>query len=175
MVQAKQRELENAFAMNEQLEKQLDQALRAQGTSGAGRSNDALSTFAQQRQELEQRLKKAQETIQILEGDNSVLEARLQDSEKKVGLLLEDMQNSSMDAPHTNSPLNSANLSGVHQQMHQQLARSLGQSSASAHNAHLSDAAARSGSSPHNGSRNGARSTGSSGSPSNMQTQKKSP
>ncbi|KAG0245710.1 Negative regulator of mitotic exit [Mortierella sp. GBA43] len=89
-------------------QREVDQ-LRSQVGGGGGGGNP----------DLEQRLKKAQETIQILEGDNSVLEARLQDSEKKVALLLDDMQHSTMDnvSNATSSPLNSSNLSGVHQQL----------------------------------------------------------
>ncbi|KAF9957461.1 Negative regulator of mitotic exit, partial [Mortierella alpina] len=89
--QSKQLELQNAFALNEQLESQLEDALQAQAaavaSAASGNSSAAnaetLSRLDKQRQDLEQRLKKAQDTIQILEGDNSVLEARLQDSEKK--------------------------------------------------------------------------------------------
>ncbi|KAG0362239.1 Negative regulator of mitotic exit, partial [Mortierella sp. AD032] len=109
----KQQELEEAVEMNEQLETQLDRAVQAQAAAVAasanhsGSSQEAQRKLEQQRQDLELRLKKAQETIQVLEGDNSVLEARLSDSEKKVALLLEDMQS---NVSHPNSPFNSANL-----------------------------------------------------------------
>ncbi|KAI7821966.1 hypothetical protein BC939DRAFT_454365 [Gamsiella multidivaricata] len=192
MVQAKQRELENAFTLNEQLATQLDHALQAQaaavsassGKGGAG-SEATLAVFAQQRQDLEQRLKQAQESIQVLEGDNSVLEARLLESEKKVALLLENMQSS---VSNPTSPLNSSNFTGFHQQLSQQLARGVSQSNAalnsavgphsssSAHhhpsstNQHFNNAV-RSSSSPRAGSRNGNRPSGSS--PSGLQIQKK--
>lgn len=110
---SKQQELEEAVEMNEQLETQLDRALQAQAaaaaasTNNSGMSQEAQRKLEQQRQDLEQRLKKAQETIQVLEGDNSVLEARLSDSEKKVALLLEDMQS---NVSNPNSPFNSTNL-----------------------------------------------------------------
>ncbi|KAF9181997.1 Negative regulator of mitotic exit [Haplosporangium sp. Z 767] len=131
MTQAKQRELENAYALNEQLETQLD---HAQASAG-GADSETVTKLEQQRQDLEQRLKKAKETIQILEGDNSVLEARLQDSEKKVALLLEDMQNSFTEASNPSSPLNSGNSSGTHQQSNHHVARSLGQSGAALNSA----------------------------------------
>ncbi|KAG0202163.1 Negative regulator of mitotic exit [Mortierella sp. GBA30] len=183
VAQAKQLELQNAFALNEQLESQLDHALQAQAaavTGVASGSNSAasaedLAKVNQQRQDLEQRLKKAQETIQILEGDNSVLEARLQDSEKKVTLLLEDMQNSFTDHSNPHSPLNSANLSGVHQQLNHQLAaRSLhvGQSS----NAALNSALATSSPSPSqrlNSAGKGGNNGPASASPSGLQINKK--
>ncbi|KAG0362603.1 Negative regulator of mitotic exit [Podila minutissima] len=132
IVQTKQNELEDAIALNDQLESQLDHALQAQAAAvaGGGLSAEAQRKMDQQRQELEKQLKKAQETIQILEGDNSVLEARLQDSEKKVALLLEDMQNSFTDHSNPNSPLNSTNLAGVHQQLNHQMTKSLGSHSA---------------------------------------------
>ncbi|KAF9025835.1 Negative regulator of mitotic exit [Haplosporangium bisporale] len=132
MVQTKQHELEGAISLNEQLESQLDHALQAQAAavSGGGLSAEAQKKMDQQRLELEKQLKKAQETIQILEGDNSVLEARLQDSEKKVALLLEDMQNSFTDHSNPNSPLNSTNLAGVDQQLNHQMTKSLGSHSA---------------------------------------------
>ncbi|KAF9317457.1 Negative regulator of mitotic exit [Podila horticola] len=132
MVQTKQNELEDAIALNEQLESQLGHALQVQAAavSGGGVNVEAQKKMDQQRQELEKQLKKAQETIQILEGDNSVLEARLQDSEKKVALLLEDMQNSFTDHSNPNSPLSSTNLAGVHQQLNHQMTKSLGSHSA---------------------------------------------
>ncbi|KAF9420897.1 Negative regulator of mitotic exit, partial [Podila epigama] len=139
-VQVKQRELEDAFALNEQLELQLDHALQAQAaaaTSSGGVSAEAQKMMDQQRQELERQLQKAQETIQVLEGDNLMLEQRLQDAEKKVTLLLEDMQNSFTDASNPNSPLNSTNLAGVHQQLNHQLTKAVG-GSHSALNAALS-------------------------------------
>lgn len=131
-LQTKQHELEEAISLNEQLESQLDHTLQAQSAavSGGGLSAEAQKKMDQQRQELEKQLKKAQETIQVLEGDNSVLEARLQDSEKKVALLLEDMQNSFTDHSNPNSPLNSTNLAGVHQQLNHQMTKSLGSHSA---------------------------------------------
>ncbi|KAF9551680.1 Negative regulator of mitotic exit [Mortierella hygrophila] len=111
---SKQQELEETVEMNEQLETQLDRALQAQAaaaaatsTSNSNMSQEAQRKLEQQRQDLEQRLKKAQETIHVLEGDNSVLEARLSDSEKKVALLLEDMQS---NVSNPNSPFNSTNL-----------------------------------------------------------------
>ncbi|KAF9957789.1 Negative regulator of mitotic exit [Mortierella alpina] len=178
--QAKQLELQNAFALNEQLESQLEDALQAQAaavTSAASGSSsaahaEALSRLDKQRQDLEQRLKKAQDTIQILEGDNSVLEARLQDSEKKVTLLLEDMQNSFTDHSNPHSPLNSANLSGVHQQLNHQLAsRSLqaGQSSGAALNSALSMSSPSHSQKPNSAGRAGAASA----SPSGLQINKK--
>ncbi|KAG0065092.1 hypothetical protein BGZ92_005618, partial [Podila epicladia] len=118
--QAKQRDLDEAMDLNEQLEQQLSHALEAQAaavTAASSKSESHSSNLEQlehQRKELEQRLKKAQETITALEGNNSVLEARLSESEKKVTLLLEDMQN---NFSNPNSPLNSANLAGVHQQL----------------------------------------------------------
>ncbi|KAF9388741.1 Negative regulator of mitotic exit [Podila verticillata] len=132
MVQTRQHELENAISLNEQLESQLNHALQTQAAavSGGGLSAEVQKKMDQQRLELEKQLKKAQETIQILEGDNSVLEARLQDSEKKVALLLEDMQNSFTDHSNTNSPLNSTNLAGVDQQLNHQMTKSLGLHSA---------------------------------------------
>ncbi|CAO3573041.1 unnamed protein product [Mortierella alpina] len=178
--QAKQAELQNAFALNEQLESQLDDALQAQAaavaSAASGNSSaanaEALSRLDKQRQDLEQRLKKAQDTIQILEGDNSVLEARLQDSEKKVTLLLEDMQNSFTDHSNPHSPLNSANLSGVHQQLNHQLAaRSLqaGQSSSAALNSALGTSSPSHGQKPNSVGRAGAASA----SPSGLQINKK--
>ncbi|KAF9584015.1 Negative regulator of mitotic exit [Lunasporangiospora selenospora] len=129
MVQTKQHELQRALEENEQLEAQLDHTLQSQAaavtaTSGkaGGASAESVAKLETERVELQTQLRKAQETIQILEGDNSVLEARLQDSEKKVMLLLEDMQGSFVDASHPNSPLNSASLSGVQQQLNHQLA-----------------------------------------------------
>ncbi|KAF9341877.1 Negative regulator of mitotic exit [Linnemannia elongata] len=108
---SKQQELEEAIEMNEQLETQLDQALQAQAAATAASTNsmsqEAQEKLEQQRQDLEHRLKKALVTIQVLEGDNSVLEARLSDSEKKVALLLEDMQS---NVSNPNSPFNSTNL-----------------------------------------------------------------
>ncbi|KAG0367528.1 Negative regulator of mitotic exit [Gamsiella multidivaricata] len=125
----KQTELDEAFDLNEQLESQLDHTLQAQAaavTASANKSDqnsEALQQVEKQRQDLEQRLKKAQETIQILEGDNSVLEARLSETEKKVSLLLDNMQSGMTDASNPNSPLNSANLAGVHQQLNSQLSK----------------------------------------------------
>ncbi|KAG0235317.1 Negative regulator of mitotic exit [Mortierella sp. GBA43] len=113
----KQVELDDAFDLNEQLERQLESALSSQATSQSNRDSEALQQMETQRQDLEQRLKKAQETIQILEGDNSVLEARLADSEKRVTLLLENIQNTMSDVSNPASPLNSASLAGVHQQL----------------------------------------------------------
>ncbi|KAF9349757.1 Negative regulator of mitotic exit [Mortierella sp. AD094] len=118
---AKQIELDEAFELNEQLGSQLDNALQAQAaavTSQSDKSSVATQKVEEQRQDLERRLKKAQETIQVLESDNSVLEARLADSEKKVALLLENMHSI---ASNPNSPLNSANLAGVHQQLNSHL------------------------------------------------------
>ncbi|KAG0329990.1 Negative regulator of mitotic exit [Dissophora globulifera] len=148
MIQIKQRELEGAFGLTEQLETQLNHALEAQAaavtaaanasSSGAGAKSEAAAELAnaiQQRQEIELRLKKAQEEIQILEGDNSVLEARLQDSEKKVALLLEDIQHSAIDASGPNSPFTSTNLTGVQQQSNQQFARNVGHSNAALNSA----------------------------------------
>ncbi|KAF9324219.1 Negative regulator of mitotic exit [Podila minutissima] len=118
--QAKQRDLDRAMDLNEQLEQQLSHALEAQAaavTAASSKSESHSSNLGQlehQRKDLEQRLKKAQETIAALEGNNSALEARLSDSEKKVTLLLEDMQN---NFSNSNSPLNSANLAGVHLQL----------------------------------------------------------
>ncbi|KAF9313551.1 Negative regulator of mitotic exit [Podila horticola] len=118
--QAKQRELDEAMDLNEQLEQQLSHALEVQAaavTAASSKSESHSSNLGQlehQRKDLEQRLKKAQETIAALKSDNSVLEARLSESEKKVTLLLEDMQN---NFSNPNSPLNSANLAGVHQQL----------------------------------------------------------
>ncbi|KAF9213390.1 Negative regulator of mitotic exit [Podila verticillata] len=127
--QAKQRDLDEAMDLNERLEQQLSHALEAQAAavtaSSKSKSDSHSSNLEQlehQRKDLEQRLKKAQETITTLKGDNSVLEARLSDSEKKVTLLLENMQNNS----NPNSPLNSANLAGVHQQLTSVGARSAG-------------------------------------------------
>ncbi|KAF9432469.1 Negative regulator of mitotic exit [Entomortierella beljakovae] len=167
LVQAKQDELENAFALNEQLESQLDHALQAQAAAAtSGSDSKAMAAMTQQRQELEQRLKKAQENIQILEGDNSVLEARLQDSEKKVALLLEDMQNSFTDPSNPNSPLSSANLAGIHQQLNQHMNHSLSQTNAALNSAIASSSPNRSSpasntahlnSSSGNNSRNGVR------------------
>ncbi|KAF9572139.1 Negative regulator of mitotic exit [Mortierella alpina] len=178
--QAKQLELQNAFALNEQLESQLEDALQAQAAAVASAASgnnsaanaEALSRLDKQRQDLEQRLKKAQDTIQILEGDNSVLEARLQDSEKKVTLLLEDMQNSFTDHSNPHSPLNSANLSGVHQQLNHQLAaRSLqvGQSSGAALNSALGTSSPSHGQKPNSVGRTGAANV----SPSGLQINKK--
>ncbi|KAF9206025.1 Negative regulator of mitotic exit, partial [Haplosporangium sp. Z 27] len=113
---AKQIELDDAFELNEQLETQLDHALQtaaAASSSQPEKNSDAVQKVEEQRQELERRLKKAQETVRYLEGDNSALESRLADAEKKVALLLENMQNAS----NPTSPLNSANLAGVHQQL----------------------------------------------------------
>lgn len=118
--QAKQRDLDEAMDLNEQLEQQLSHALEAQAaavTASSTKSDSHSSNLEQlehQRKDLEQRLRKAQETITTLEDDNSVLGARLSDSEKKVTLLLENMQGNFSNA---NSPLNSANLAGVHQQL----------------------------------------------------------
>lgn len=127
--QAKQRDLDEAMDLNEQLEQQLSHALEAQAaavTASSKSKSDSHSSNLEQlehlRKDLEQRLKKAQETITTLEGDNSVLKARLSDSEKKVTLLLDNMQNNS----NPNSPLNSANLAGVHQQLTSVGARSAG-------------------------------------------------
>ncbi|KAG0017284.1 Negative regulator of mitotic exit [Entomortierella chlamydospora] len=114
---AKQIELDEAFELNEQLGSQLDHALQAQAaavTSQSDRSSAATQKVEEQRQDLERRLKKAQETIRALERDNSELEGRLAESEKKVALLLEDMHGVASDP---NSPLNSANLAGLHQQL----------------------------------------------------------
>lgn len=142
-VHSKQRELESVFASNEQLR-----------TQGGGASSGHA--------ELEQRLKTAQDTIRTLE-------MKLQDSEKKVALLLDDMQNSSLDA---HSPLNSSNLSGVHQQLNQQMGRNMGQpSSTSPHQG----PSARSGTSPRMPGRNGARSGGSSTSPGMQPQHRNSP
>ncbi|KAG0007052.1 Negative regulator of mitotic exit [Modicella reniformis] len=124
---SKQAKLDDALDLNEQLERQLERALETQAAaiaSSSGQSShdsEALQKLERQRQDLEQRLKKTQETIQILEGDNSVLEARLSDSEKKVTLLLENIQNNMSDVSNPTSPLNSANLAGVHQQLNNHL------------------------------------------------------
>ncbi|KAF9193461.1 Negative regulator of mitotic exit [Haplosporangium sp. Z 767] len=94
----RQQELDDAFELNQELENQLEKSLQAQAeaaTSISANTDGQLKPELKQRMELEDRLKKAQETIQILRGDNSVLEARLADSEKKVTLLLEDMQHQS--------------------------------------------------------------------------------
>ncbi|KAF9398825.1 Negative regulator of mitotic exit [Mortierella sp. AD011] len=114
---AKQIELDEAFELNEQLGSQLDHALQAQAaavTSQSDKSSAATQKVEEQRQDLERRLKKAQETIRALERDNSELEGRLAESEKKVALLLEDMH---VIASDPSSPLNSANLAGLHQQL----------------------------------------------------------
>ncbi|KAF9278801.1 Negative regulator of mitotic exit [Mortierella alpina] len=133
----RQQELDDAFELNKQLEDQLERALqqRADAISASASTQqhaedrrDLEKQHQLQCQELEQRLKKAHETIQILEGDNSVLEARLADTEKKVTLLLENMHSSrpsSISVPGLNnslsnhsSPFNSANLANaVRQQL----------------------------------------------------------
>ncbi|KAF9906328.1 Negative regulator of mitotic exit [Lobosporangium transversale] len=114
---AKQSEFNEASELNEQLQRELEQALQAQNQSQNTNqgSTAAIQRLESERQDLEQRLKKAQEEIHILEGDNSVLEARLADAEKKVALLLEDMQSSMTDV--SNSPPSSDNLAGIHQQL----------------------------------------------------------
>ncbi|KAG0055671.1 Negative regulator of mitotic exit [Gryganskiella cystojenkinii] len=131
-LQKKQIELDEASEQNEHLESQLGHALQAQAAAveaaasassskqNAAASEAALKQLEQQRTDLEQRLKRAQETIQILEGDNSVLEARLSESEKKVTLLLENMQGNGSVAGGSslpNSPFNSDSLAGIHQQL----------------------------------------------------------
>ncbi|KAF9426066.1 hypothetical protein BGZ76_002917 [Entomortierella beljakovae] len=111
---SKQVELDEAYELNEQLEEKLRRSLMAQDATLASKlekNSESLLKVEEQRQELERRLKKSQETIQALEGDNSVLEARLADSEKKVTLLL------ASNASNPTSPLNSADLAGVHQQL----------------------------------------------------------
>ncbi|KAI1314311.1 Negative regulator of mitotic exit [Mortierella claussenii] len=126
---AKQNELDDAFELNERLESQLDHTLQSQAaavtaasttaaaTTQATQDAEAIEKLQKERQDLEQRLKKAREEIQILVGDNSVLEARLSDAEKKVALLLEDMQSSIMDVSSPNSPLISDTLAEAHQQL----------------------------------------------------------
>jgi len=131
-LQKKQAELDQASDLNDHLEGQLDHALQAQAeaveaaaSASASKQSTAASEAAVQRLEkqrvdLEQRVKRAQETIQILEGDNSVLEARLVESEKKVNLLLENMHTNSSavgGSSMPNSPFNSDNLAGIHQQL----------------------------------------------------------
>ncbi|KAF9929524.1 Negative regulator of mitotic exit [Mortierella alpina] len=133
----RQQEVDDAFELNKQLEDQLERALQEHANAvsasvstqqHAEDRRDLEQQHQLQRQDLEQRLKKAHETIQILEGDNSVLEARLADTEKKVTLLLENMHSSrpsSISVPglsnslsNHSSPFNSANLaSAVRQQL----------------------------------------------------------
>ncbi|CAO3563734.1 unnamed protein product [Mortierella alpina] len=128
----RQQELDDAFELNKQLEDQLERALQQHAdavsatTATQQHADDRRELEHQhqlQRQDFDQRLKKAHETIQILEGDNSVLEARLADTEKKVTLLLENMHSSrpssisisglSNSLSNHNSPFNSANLASV--------------------------------------------------------------
>ncbi|KAF9198303.1 Negative regulator of mitotic exit [Haplosporangium sp. Z 27] len=176
-------EVHRAQETIQQLEAQLDQAQAAVNNAKSGANSEAsMSAFSQQRQELEQRLKKAQETIQILEGDNSVLEARLQDSEKKVALLLEDMQNGLTDASHPHSPLNSTSLAGIHQQLNQHIPHSVGQSNAALNSAIASSSPNRNSPASRqlaNGSRAGSSNSTSSrypgASPSLMAQKKNSP
>ncbi|KAF9560309.1 Negative regulator of mitotic exit [Mortierella alpina] len=129
---SRQQEVDDAFELNKQLEDQLERALQQHAdaitasVSTQQHAEDRRNMEQQhqvQRQDLELRLKKAHETIQILEGDNSVLEARLADTEKKVTLLLENMQTSrpsSISVPglsnslsNHSSPFNSANLASA--------------------------------------------------------------
>ncbi|KAG0346740.1 Negative regulator of mitotic exit [Podila humilis] len=116
--QVKQQDLDEAMDLNEQLEQQLNNALQAAAATATSSSTEAqsfkLKELEHQRKDLEQRLKKSQENITNLENENSRLEVSLSESEKKVTLLLENMQN---NFSNPNSPLNSANLAGVHQQL----------------------------------------------------------
>ncbi|KAF9581632.1 Negative regulator of mitotic exit, partial [Lunasporangiospora selenospora] len=122
----KERQLEDAFELNEQLETQLDRALETQAVavnaaSSASNSSQVLESqlkkAEQERNELLRQLQKTEESIRILEGDNSMLESRLLDSEKRVALLLENMQGTMSDNSHPVSPLNSDSIAGLHQQL----------------------------------------------------------
>ncbi|KAF9132302.1 hypothetical protein BGW39_000408 [Mortierella sp. 14UC] len=106
----------------ERLVNEVHQAQAAAATAASSNKNSAanaelVASLEQQRHGMEQQLKKAQEAIQILEGDNSVLEARLLDSEKKVTMLLEDMQNHLTDPSQPTSPVSSINFASMHQQL----------------------------------------------------------
>lgn len=106
----------------ERLVNEVHQAQAAAAAAASSNNNSAanaelVASLERQCHGLEQQLKKAQEAIQILEGDNSVLEARLQDSEKKVTMLLEDMQNHLSDPSQPASPVSSINFASIHQQL----------------------------------------------------------
>ncbi|KAG0319837.1 Negative regulator of mitotic exit [Linnemannia gamsii] len=106
--------------VNEVHQAQAAAAAAASSNNNAAANAELVASLERQCRGLEQQLKKAQEAIQILEGDNSVLEARLQDSEKKVTLLLEDMQNHLTDPSQPASPVSSINFVGIHQQLNHQ-------------------------------------------------------
>ncbi|KAF9097525.1 Negative regulator of mitotic exit [Mortierella sp. AD031] len=106
--------------VNEVHQAQAAAAAAASANNHSAANAELVASLEHQRHGLEQKLKKAQEAIQILEGDNSVLEARLQDSEKKVALLLEDMQNHLTDPSQPASPVSSINYASIHQQLNHQ-------------------------------------------------------
>ncbi|KAF9901125.1 Negative regulator of mitotic exit [Linnemannia zychae] len=106
--------------VNEVHQAQAAAAAAASSSKNSAANAELVASLEHQRHGLEQQLKKAQEAIQILEGDNSVLEARLQDSEKKVTLLLEDMQNHLTDPSQPASPVSSINFASIHQQLNHQ-------------------------------------------------------
>ncbi|ORZ12975.1 hypothetical protein BCR41DRAFT_371670 [Lobosporangium transversale] len=128
------KELQNRLAESEKYAAELSQKVVAM-TERVDEVQTLNEAIAEQLESVQEQAdafkKKAQETIQILEGDNSVLEARLQDSEKKVMLLLDDMQNSLTTTDgsigggtvgqNNSSPYGSANLLGTHQQVNQQM------------------------------------------------------
>ncbi|KAF9149341.1 Negative regulator of mitotic exit [Linnemannia schmuckeri] len=162
------------MSLKSDIERLVNEVHQAQAAAAAAASSNNHSTanaelvasLERQCHGLEQQLKKAQEAIQILEGDNSVLEARLQDSEKKVTLLLEDMQNHLTDPSQPASPISSINFAGIHQQLnHHQfpVASSSSPSATSPHAQRLknngsvaSNGRNGGGGSPHNGSGSGS-------------------
>ncbi|KAF9121264.1 Negative regulator of mitotic exit, partial [Mortierella sp. GBA39] len=113
------------MSLKSDIERLVDEVHQAQAAAAAAASSnnhsaanaELVASLERQCHGLEQQLKKAQEAIQILEGDNSVLEARLQDSEKKVTLLLEDMQNHLTDPSQPASPVGSINFASIQQQL----------------------------------------------------------
>ncbi|KAF9930433.1 Negative regulator of mitotic exit [Linnemannia zychae] len=111
------------MSLKSDIERLVNEVHQAQAAAAANNHSapnaELVASLEHQRHGLEQQLKKAQEAIQILEGDNSVLEARLQDSEKKVTLLLEDMQNHLTDPSQPASPVSSINYAGIQQQLNQ--------------------------------------------------------
>ncbi|KAF9416851.1 Negative regulator of mitotic exit [Podila epigama] len=110
-MQLKQRELDEAKELNKQLEQQLNHALQAQTSAVTQTPNLELE---HQRKELEEKLAQVHKAKEELQNENDELRVRLSDSEKKVALLLDNMQS---NFSNPNSPLNSANLAGVHQQL----------------------------------------------------------
>lgn len=174
--------------VNEVHQAQAAAAAAASSNNHSAANAELVASLERQCHGLEQQLKKAQEAIQILEGDNSVLEARLQDSEKKVTLLLEDMQNHLTDPSQPASPVSSINFASIHQQLnHQQFPGASSSASPSVTSPHTqrlknngsvaSNGRNGTSGSPHHGSgsgspHHGGRTSANGHSPSGLQTNK---